>query len=324
MKILVLGAGAVGGYFGGRLAQAGAEVTFLVRPRRAASLAAQGLRIRSRFGDSSLAVHCVTQDEVAPVHDLAILTAKAYDLDTAMAAIAPGLRAGGVVLPLLNGMAHLAALDARFGREGVLGGVAYIAATLAADGAIVHLNDFHRLVFGPRLPAQRAACDAFAEALAGVGFDWQRRDDIEQAMWDKWVLLASLAGMTCLMRATVGDIVATADGERLTLELLEECAAVARAAGFATPANALESYRGMLTQKGSAFTASMLRDIEASGPIEGEHILGALLAEARRLGVATRMLEVAAAHVAAYTERRRREAAAKAPAETPGPSAAGR
>ena len=324
MKILVLGAGAVGGYFGGRLAQAGADVAFLVRPKRAANLSANGLRIRSRFGDCALPVRCVTQEEVQAEHDLAILTAKAYDLESAMAAIAPGLRPGGVVLPLLNGMAHLAQLDARFGRERVLGGVAYIAATLAADGAIVHLNDFHRLVFGPRLPAQRAACDAFAAALGGVNFDWQRRDDVEQAMWDKWVLLASLAGMTCLMRASVGDIVATPEGAQLTLALLDECAAVARAAGFPTPGDTLQGYRTMLAQKDSAFTASMLRDIEAGGPIEGEHILGALLAEARGRSVAAPMLEVAATHVAAYAARQRREAAATVSRETPAPSAAGR
>jgi 2-dehydropantoate 2-reductase len=121
------------------------------------------------------------------------------------------------------------------------------------------------------------------------------------------VLLATLAGMTCLMRASVGDIVATGAGEKLTLALLGECAAVAQAEGHATPEGMMQNYRGMLTQKGSAFTASMLRDVESGGPAEGDHILGALLARARKRGVAAPMLEVAATHLEAYAARRRRE-----------------
>lgn len=309
MKILVLGAGAVGGYFGGRLAQAGADVTFLVRPKRAETLAREGLRLRSRFGDCTPAVRCAIADGVRPEYELAILTAKAFDLESAMDAVAPGLGERGRVLPLLNGMAHLERLDRRFGHERVLGGVAYIAATLAPDGEIRHLNDFHRLVFGPREPAQRATCEAFAGVLAGVNFDWQLRDGVEQAMWDKWVLLASLAAITCLMRAPVADIVAAPAGERLTLAMLGECAAVAKAAGFATDAETMANYRTMLTQKNSVFSASMLRDIEAGGRTEGEHILGALLALARKHGVATPLLEVAATHLEAYAARKRREGA---------------
>jgi 2-dehydropantoate 2-reductase len=311
LRILVLGAGAVGGYFGGRLAGNDADVTFLVRPRRAERLAAEGLRITSRFGDARLKVNCVTQDHAKPDYDLVIFTAKAYDLGSALDAIAPALWARGHVLPLLNGMAQLQALDARFGRERVLGGVAYIAATLAPDGEIRHLNDFHRIVYGPRAAAQKPLCEAFAAALQGVNFDWKQLDDVEHAMWDKWVLLATLAGITCLMRAPVGDIVATSAGEKLTLALLGECAAVARAEGYATSESALENYRGLLTQKGSAFPASMLRDIESGGPTEGDHILGAMLALARKHSLSSPTLEVAATHLEAYAARRRRESQAK-------------
>lgn len=311
MRVLVLGAGAIGGYFGGRMAEKGMDVTFLVRPARAALLAREGLRIASPAGNARVAVRAVTQEAVRPAYDIVILTAKAYDLAGAIEAIAPAMGAGAAVLPLLNGMAHLEALDARFGRERVLGGVAYIAATLAPDGEVRHLNDFHRMAFGERSGTQKALCDAFAAALAGVRFDWKRIGDIEQAMWDKWVLLATLAGITCLMRAAVGDIAATASGEKLTLALLSECAAVARAEGRPTPDAALQSYRAMLTKRGSDFTASMLRDIEAGGPTEGEHILGALLAAARRHGLETPMLEIAATHLEAYAARRAREASLK-------------
>ena len=321
MRILVLGAGAVGGYFGGRLAQKGADVTFLVRPKRAELLAREGLRITSRFGDARLGVKTVTADKLTPKHDLAILTAKAYDLAGAIEAIAPALGARGCVLPLLNGISHLGMLDARFGRERVLGGVAYIAATLAPDGEIRHLNDFHRIVFGPRADSQKPVCEALAAECAGANFDWQQLEAIEQAMWDKWVLLATLAGITCLMRASVGDVVATGSGEKLTLALLAECAAVAQTQGFPTPEPALGNYRGMLTRKGSDFTASMLRDIESGAATEGEHILGAMLALARQRSVATPLLETAATHLEAYAARRLREKPGRG---TRDPTAAGR
>jgi len=311
MKILVLGAGAVGGYFGGRLAEAGADVTFLVRPQRAALLAKSGLRISSKAGgDLSLAPKCVVAGGVHPVYDVVLFTAKAYDLQSAVEAIAPAMAGGkGNVLPLLNGMSHLELLDAQFGRERVLGGVAYIASTLAPDGEIRHLNDFHRVAFGPRHAAQNSVCDAFAAAAAGAKSEFKRTDAIEQAMWDKWVLLATLAGMTCLMRAQVGDIAATGSGKALTLALLGECAAVAQAEGFATPEAVRANYGGMLTQKGSSMAASMLRDVESGGQAEGGHILGALLAIARKHGLATPVLEIAATHLEAYAARRRREKA---------------
>lgn len=313
MKILVLGAGAVGGYFGGRMAEAGADVTFLVRPQRAGLLAKNGLRIKSKAGDLKLAAQCVLQPQVKPDYDVVLFTAKAYDLQSAIEAIAPAMPEGGrgCVLPLLNGMSHLEVLDARFGRSRVLGGVAYIASTLAPDGEIQHLNDFHRIVFGPREASQAAVCEELLKALAGarppVKFDWKKLDNVEQAMWDKWVLLATLAGMTCLMRAAVGDIVATGAGEKLILALLAENASVAKAEGFATPDAVMINYRGMLTQKGSSFTASMLRDIESGGQAEGDHILGALLALARKHGIAAPVLEVAATHLEAYAARKARE-----------------
>ena len=309
MKILVLGAGAVGGYFGGRLAQAGADVSFLVRPQRAELLAKSGLRISSKAGgDLTLAPKCVLAAEVKPDYEIVMFTAKAYDLPSAIDAVAPALSGGrGHVLPLLNGMSHLDQLDERFGRERVLGGVAYIAATLAPDGVIRHLNDFHRIAFGPRHAAQNSVCDAFAAAGAGAKSDIKRSDAIEQAMWDKWVLLATLAGTTCLMRAPIGDIAATGSGAAITLALLGECAAVAQAEGFATPDAVRANYAGMLTQKGSAFTASMLRDVESGGQAEGDHILGAMLAAARKHRLATPVLEIAATHLEAYAARRKRE-----------------
>lgn len=307
MKILILGAGGVGGYFGGRMVQNKADVTFLVRPKRLEAIKRDGLRIKSKFGDARLEVRCITQDQVEAGYDLVLFTAKAYDLQSAIDAIAPAIDAKTSVLPFLNGLLHYETLDKRFGRERVLGGVAYIGTKLSPSGEVDHFNEFHRIAFGTRVPAQAAVCEKFAAVLKGVNFDWKLESMIEQAVWDKWVLLATLAGMTCLMRAPVGDIVADEAGERLILTLLGENAAVAKAEGFPTPEGTLANHRAILTRKGSTFSASMLHDIEGGGPAEGEHILGSLLGYARKHSLAVPMLEIAATHVRAYETRRRRE-----------------
>jgi 2-dehydropantoate 2-reductase len=236
--------------------------------------------------------------------DLVLLCCKAYDLDSAIDSIAPAVGPGSAVLPLLNGLNHLDRLDRRFGAARVLGGVAQVAATIGAGGRIEHLNKLHRIVFGERDGRRSARVTALAALLAKARFDSVLSDDIVLEMWEKFVLLASLAGMTCLMRAPVGAIVATGEGEALMREFVAECTAVATAAGHAPRPPFLARAQGLLTERGSTFTASMLRDIERGGPTEGDHILGDLLRRARALGVATPLLRTAVCHVEAYEARR--------------------
>ncbi|WP_119461374.1 2-dehydropantoate 2-reductase [Rhodospirillaceae bacterium SYSU D60014] len=306
MRFLILGAGAVGGYFGGRLAESGADVTFLVREARAALLNADGLAIRSAFGNAVLQVAVLRAGAPMPTDagfDVILLCCKAYDLPAAMAAVAPAVGPDSAVLPLLNGLAHLDALQARFGADRVLGGLCQIAATLSPAGEILHLNRAHNLVFG-ELDGQRTErVERLGEIMGQANFRSRPSDTIGQEMWEKFVMLATLAGMTCLMRASVGAIMATEEGERLMLEFLDECATVAAAAGYAPRSTFLTQSRELLTARGSTFTASMLRDIERGGPVEGEHVLGDLLRRASRLGVPTPLLRVAVCHLQAYESR---------------------
>lgn len=308
MRILALGAGGVGGYFGGRLAAAGVDVTFLVRPRRAAQLAAAGLVIESPLGNLTLpapaTVAAGDAGRVAPF-DVVLLTCKAYDLGSAMDAIASFVGPSTAVLPLLNGMAHLDALDGRFGPSRVLGGLCKIAATLTADGVIRHLNEAQQIVYGERDGGASPRITALDEAMGRASFAARASDDILLEMWEKWVLLATLAGMTCLMRGAVGDIVATIDGRALTEQLLAECAAIAAASGHPHRPKSLEQSRAMLTAAGSSFTASMLRDIERGGPTEGAHVLGDLVARAAATGVAAPLLRVTNCHLQVYEGRRK-------------------
>ncbi len=313
MKVLILGAGAVGGYFGGRLVQTGADVTFLVRPQRAQKLARDGLVIRSPLGDAQIPVRTVLQEAVQPEFDLVILSCKAYDLDASISAIGGAMGAKTLVLPLLNGMAQLARLEQAYGSARVLGGTCYIASTMDADGAIRHLGKFQGINCGPR-PGNHAHAATLlgelAQAYARVAVECKVSADIEQDMWEKFVLLASLAAMTCLMRASVGEILAAADGEALMREMLSTSVAAARAAGHAPRAESLQRTEGMLFARGSAFTASMLRDLEAGGRVEADHIVGDMLRHARAAGADARLLAAAYCHLQAYEARRTHGASA--------------
>ena len=306
MRILVVGAGAIGGYFGGRLLEAGRDVTFLVRPGRRAQLAAWGLSIRSPRGDVALpSPPTVAAGELHDPFDLVLLSCKSYDLDGAIESFAPAVGPATAVLPLLNGMGHLDALDHRFGAERVLGGFCIISSALDAEGRVLHLNDLHTLTFGERDGSHSARAVAIGEVFECVRVDARLSAAILHEMWEKWVFIAALAGITCLMRATIGDIVA-AGGAALATGLLDECAAIAAAEGFRPSETALERSRAMLTAAGSPLAASMSRDIERGAQTEGEHILGDLLRRGTARGVSAPVLGMAAVHVRAYEERTER------------------
>ncbi|MGE8126193.1 2-dehydropantoate 2-reductase [Methylobacterium sp. NPDC080182] len=314
MRTLIVGAGATGGYFGARLAEAGADVTFLVRPARAAKLAADGLNVRSPLGDLHLpAPPTVTADRLAGAgrFDLILLSCKAYDLDSAVADLAPAVGPDTAILPVLNGMSHLDVLDAQFGTDRVLGGSCAIAATLAPDGAIRHMSELCSITYGERDGSRSARIEAVDALMRGLKFQPRLSDVILQEMWEKWVFLATLAGATTLMRAAVGDIVAAPEGTALISALHAECTSVAAASGYEPRAVVAERARAQLTAAGSTFTASMLRDIENRGRIEADHVIGDLIARGQRLAPEVPFPLLAAVYTGlkAYEARRAREAA---------------
>ena len=303
MRYLVVGAGALGGYFGARLLEAGCDVTFLLRPGRAAALARTGLVVKSRFGDLSLAPPpFVLADTIASSYDVVIVAAKAYDLAETMESLAPAVGTATAILPLLNGMRHLDALQARFGARQVLGGLCLISATLDDAGAIHHLNDIHSLVFGELDGTASARVAAIQTDFSKARFEGRSSTHILQEMWEKWVFIASAAGITCLMRASIGNIV-TAGAADLSAALLEECRGVASANGFRA-ARSIGGPRSMLTAPGSPITASMLKDIERGARVEADHVLGDLIARSNSLLPSTSPLRIAYWHLKAYEVRR--------------------
>jgi 2-dehydropantoate 2-reductase len=303
MRVLVVGAGAIGGYFGGRLLESGRDVTFLVRPKRAAKLAETGLTIRSPQGDFHAASpQTVTADTLAAPFDLILLSCKAYDLDSALDDLAPAVGPETAILPLLNGMKHIDKLDERFGAERVLGGQCAISTTLDAEGRILHLNDLHALTYGERDGSRSARIEAVTALFAGAKFQPRLSESIMQEMWDKWVFIAAGAGITCLMRAAVGDIVAAGAGD-LTTGLFDEAASIAAASGYPLQDAVLQRGKTSFTTPGSRIMASMLRDIERGGPIEADHIIGDLLGRAPQPNP-NGLLRIVYAHLKAYEARR--------------------
>jgi 2-dehydropantoate 2-reductase len=305
VRILVVGAGAIGGYFGARLIAAGRDVTFLVRPRRAEQLRRDGLIVTSPLGDLNLPTpSLVGAENLNGFYDLIIVSSKSYDLEGSIEDFASGVGPKSLVLPLLNGMRHLDVLDARFGMQRVLGGVARISSTLDADGRIHQLGTFNALAFGARGGGTQAAAEV-AESLRVPGFDAHSSADILHEMWEKWVFIAAAASTTSLMRASIGDIMA-ADARDIPLQLLQECGAIAAEHGFAPREAAKAAGLAVLTAAGSPFTASMLRDIEQGSRIEADHIVGDLLRRAPK-SLPAPLLATAYAHLRSYEARRKRE-----------------
>lgn len=306
MRILVLGAGGTGGYFGGRLAQSGADVTFLVRPARAAQLDANGLQIRSPLGDADFPVAHVTADALpalaqARPFDMVLLSCKAYDLDSSMDAIAPAVGGDTWVLPILNGLRHYAPLDERFGTRNVVGGLCFISAMKGADGEVRHLGQPASITFGERFePADSERTAAFAALCAKANIDHVRSMRIAREQWTKFTFLATLAAATCTMRAPIGHIVAAQGGDAFVRRLYAECLAVAQAEGEPIDAKAQETALATLTAPGSPLKASMLRDLEAGQPVEAMQIVGDMVLRARAAGMEAPLLSAAWVHLQAY------------------------
>lgn len=304
MRILSLGAGAIGGYFGGRLVQSGADVTFLVRPHRKDRLLNEGLRIESIYGDATVPVKACTKEEISHQSDLILLTCKAYDLPAAIDTIRPAVGPDTAVLPLLNGLAHIDVLNREFGKERVLGGLAKIAVTVTPEGVIKHLNDWRYVTFGEQTGDMSERVLALKSAFERSGVIPSAVPDIMQKMWEKLVHLTTIAGMTCIMRASVGEIARTEHGIELLNRFLDSNAEIAKREGFAPPAAFLSEYRALCSDKTSPYTASMLRDIERKGPVEADHILGFMLQKAQTHGLDDTLHKMAFVHLKSYEERR--------------------
>jgi 2-dehydropantoate 2-reductase len=303
MGILVVGAGATGGYFGGRLAQAGRDVTFLVRERRAAVLRERGLRIVGPGGTEVVEPRLVTAVPAGEYAEVVLVTVKADGLDAVIPQIRAAVGPGTAVVPVLNGMRHLGLLSDAFGSSRVLGGVAVVSTQLDDNGDVRQLNDMVSLVIGAQ-DGQRTPVAERAEArLSGAGFPVAVSDAIVAAMWQKWAFIASAGALNCLLGGSVGEIVAAPGGDETARAIIAETRSVAAGAGYPLLDEAVAYMTGMLTAPGSSFTASLYRDLREGKPVEVETILGDLVAEGRKAGLATPLLEAATVALRVHNAR---------------------
>ncbi|MGB9069733.1 MAG: ketopantoate reductase family protein [Candidatus Acidiferrales bacterium] len=303
MRTLVVGAGAVGGYFGARLVQAGRDVTFLVRARRAEAIKTRGLQILSPHGDVTLHPETVTSERITKPFDLILLAVKSYTLSAAMNDFAPAVGPETMILPALNGMRHIDLLIARFGKKAVLGGVFLVATEIDPDDRIRQLSDFQSIRYGELDGQATPRIEKVDQTLDGAGFDASRSSQIVQDMWGKWVQLATLGSITCLLRGNIGEIVAIGRGAELPVAALRECSQIASACGYPPPAAFLEQQTVQLTKQGSHLTSSMYRDFQKGAPVEVDSILGDLLERGEKHGLTTPILQAAFVSLSIYQRR---------------------
>jgi 2-dehydropantoate 2-reductase len=303
MRILVVGAGSTGGYFGGRLAQAGRDVTFLVRPKRAEQLRLNGLQIISPHGDVTISPNLVVAGEIAAPFDAVLVAVKAFSLDAALDDLAAAVGPETIILPVLNGMRHLDILAARFGKNSVVGGVCKIAIIVDDRGRVIQLSKLQELTYGEMSGDRSLRTDRLDQVMQGAGFEARLSRTIEREMWEKWVLLATIGGITCLMRGNIGDIARAPGGADFSLRFLDEVTAVVTAVGKKPSEIFLTNTGALLTEKGSTMTSSMYRDLQNGAPLEAEQIIGDLVAHARRARITTPLLDAAFAHLSIYQNR---------------------
>jgi 2-dehydropantoate 2-reductase len=290
---LVVGAGSIGGYFGGRLAEAGRDVTFLVRPARAAKLRESGLRIVSPLGDATLQPKLVTTETLAGTYDAVLLTVKAYQLDAALEDLAPAVGPETMILPALNGMGHMELLAQHFRPRNVVGCALKASTTLDDDGRVVQLTTLMDVAYGELDGERTPRIAALDEFMRSAKINARLSPAIRREMWEKWIFIASLGAITCLMRATVGEVEACAGGATFALQLLDEVAAIGAAVGVPPSDGFLPGVRATLTQKGSPLAASMCRDLQAGKPTEAEAIVGDLIRRGAKAGIAAPLLSAA-------------------------------
>jgi len=300
MKFLVVGAGAVGGYFGGRLLEKGADVTFLVREGRMRNLQEKGLVIHSDYGNATLSPKTIIAGEEVELYDVILLSTKAYHLDNAIDDIRPYVGENTMVIPLLNGMAHYNKLDEQFGKEKVIGGLCYIEATLDSEGAVIQKGPLHMLVYGERSGQESERIIKLAVALKGTKADFQLSSTIIEDLWHKYLFIATMSGITTLMRAPIGPICNHPSGMETIKQLTKEIIDVMNVAG-APISNELETIQmEKIANLAPEMKSSMQRDMEKGLPVEADHLHGYLLEIAKTADLPVLVLEAVYANLKIY------------------------
>jgi 2-dehydropantoate 2-reductase len=304
MRFLVLGAGALGGYFGGMLIKGGADVTFLVRPARVNQLKRDGLVVKTQDGNElRIRVNAIQQGQLEGTYDVILLSCKAYDLDSAIDAIAPAVSEQSVVVPVLNGVRHIDVLRERFGPKRVLGGLTVINAALMPDGTIQQSQVRVNITAIGELDGHSSSrCAAIKTALEAGGIPVQVTDNILIMMWEKFFSFTCSATIASLSRSRAGVIAQTATGAAFVSAIIDECTRVVTALGHPPlPAfNSAAQIAGLFSQQDSTYGPSILVDMEHGRPTEGEHTIGDLAERAAQAFITAPLLTAARCNLQSY------------------------
>jgi len=304
MRILMAGAGATGGYFGARLAQAGQDVTFLVRARRYQQLQANGLVLQTPAGTETLQPQLAQASTLTGHYDLIIVTVKSFALDPLMDDIAPAVGPDTLIMPILNGIRHIATLQQRFGDNKVIGGLCKINATLGDKGEVIQMTPLHQLLYGALDGNNDARLQRVDAALRVSQVDTLFSENIMDELWEKWLLLSTLGAVCCLARGNTQQILTSHGGEALLQGIFAEILSVITAEGYQPrPAVTARIYE-LLNNPSTPMTSSMYRDLTQGFDIEADQVIGDLLLRAKRNGLATPLLNAVDVNLQVYQQQR--------------------
>ncbi|UCH53258.1 MAG: 2-dehydropantoate 2-reductase [Pseudomonadota bacterium] len=309
MKILIFGSGGVGGYFGGRLAASGEDVTFLARGEHLQALRQDGLYIQSALGDLHLRSVQATDDpaSVGPV-DLILVGVKLWDTEAAAKAIAPIVGPNTAVVSFQNGVDAVDVFTRALGRERVMGGIAHIAAVIERSGVIRHNGTMQRLTFGELDGSKSARTTALLAACRRAGIDVVISQDIQRVIWEKFVFIVGLSAMTTLTRLPIGAVRTDPDTRAMLLDVMQEAAAVGRAKGVNLPPEAADGQLNFMDGLPYDMIASMLGDLNRGRRLELPWLSGAVTRLGEPLGVATPVNKFVYAALKLHADGRRADA----------------
>lgn len=276
MKILIMGAGGVGGYFGARLAQAGNDVVFIARGKHLEAIQENGLKVRSSLGDATLQVKAMHDPGKAGEVDVVLFCVKLWDTEGAAEQIRPAVGPRTLVIPFQNGVESIDRLKKILPAAAVMGGSAYIGTRIGAPGVIEHTGTMARIRFGVLLPAQRPAAERFLEACRKSGIAAELVEDIVSVNWEKFVFLVAMSSATAVARASIGTVRADPDLRWLFEEAMRETFRLARARGAKLPEDFVDKQLAFAQTLPAEMRASLLHDLESGAKLEAPWLCGAV------------------------------------------------
>lgn len=300
MRILIVGAGSTGGFFGAKLAKAGRDVTFLVRSQRLSQLQQHGLCIKSPAGDIEIQPQLITSTQIQGPFDIVLVAVKAYALDSALRDMDAAVGPDTVILPLLNGMRHMDVIAEKYGADRLLGCACKVATSLDEEGRIVQTGTFNDIAYGELDGSESERIALVHEFMRDAGFDAKMSKTVLRDMWEKWTLLAAMGTINCLMRGSIGDVASVKGGREFATRAIDEVVSIVHVVGRALSAPFLTEAHRLLTLEGSPQTSSMYRDLIAGRGIEADQIIGDLLERATAKGMEAPLLALVYTNLLVY------------------------